>query len=145
MATTSRKKTAARSTRCPSLLHLPCTSCPGRKVDGGGRPSSGEWVVEPDRLGLDVGEYAFEDRAEVLIRCVVGPHGKRATRDDMSGCGSYTVIGVEVSMWIVEQVAGRVVDVEQDRVIGSATVLRIESHHACGGGEEVRATLGLIP
>src|SRR5665213_1541387 len=51
-------------------------------------------------------------------------------------------MGVEVSMWIVEQVAGRVVDVEQDRVIGSATVLRIESHHACGGGEEVRAHQG---
>src|ERR1700677_2345427 len=73
---------------CPSLLHLPCTSFPGRKVDGGGRPASGEWVAEPDLLGLDVGEYGFEDRAEVLIRCIVGPHGERSTRDDMSGCGS---------------------------------------------------------
>ena len=42
-------------------------------------------------------------------------------------------------MRIVQHVARRVVDVEQDGVIGAAGVTRIESHRVGGAGEEVRA------
>jgi hypothetical protein len=62
-------------------------SRPSREVDSGSRPTPGEGVVEPDLLGLDVGEDGFEDGSEVVVGCIVGPHGERATGGEMSGSG----------------------------------------------------------
>ena len=56
----------------------------------------------------------------------------------MGGRGAEALVGIEVCVGTVQDVAGRVVDVKQDRVIGSSRRSGIESRGAHHGAEEVR-------
>ena len=45
--------------------------------------------------------------------------------------------GVKRRVRVMKQVSGRVVDVEQDRVVGPSRAVRIESNPVHGGDEEI--------
>ena len=108
------------------------------EVDGAGGVAAEEGVGEVDDFGADFGENLAEAGKEAFFGGIVGPEAEDAagveTGDEALEAGD----GIKVGVAGVEEVGGRVVDVEEYGVEAAARMGRIVAAGGGGGeGEEV--------
>lgn len=108
------------------------------EIDGAGGVAADEGVGEVDDFGADFGENFAEAGEEAFFGGIIGPEAEDAAGMEAGGEALEAGDGIEVGVAGVEEVGGRVVDVEEHGVEAAAGMGRIVAGGGGGGeGEEV--------
>jgi hypothetical protein len=86
-----------------------------------------------DDLGIGLGEDGGQGGGEIGVGGVVGPEGEDAAGMKLGGEGAEAGRLVEWGVAGMEEVAGGVIDVEEDGVEEAGRVQRVEALAGCEG------------